>query len=231
MFGAGAGFAAILLGTAAISLVLREKHNFRFTTAISAAGLLMAPFAISFVASGPDSTPLRSLVALPMVFAAATYLVLSSSSFLARVWGTGLVVIISLQFLLITGEYSAADRLRNEFDSAIASQIYAQLDSGCNQSSPNLNVAFIGNKYFTTNLAMARGSTFGTSIFSWDDLSSYPWRVNSLMQARGYSNFSAVQFSTLNVPEELISDMKPFPSGTSVICFEGTHIVKLSEVD
>jgi MFS family permease len=230
-FGLGAGLAAFLIGTAAISLVFRKDNNSGFAIAISASGLLLAPFAIPFLASGPDNTPIRSLVALPMFFAVATYLALSSKSFLLRVWGIGLAVTISIQFLSITGEYSAVDRLRNEFDAALASQIYAKLDSGCSQDSPDLKVAFIGNKHFTTNLAMARGSTFGSSIFSWDNLSSYPWRVNALMQARGYEDFSAVQLANLDVPEGQISEMKPFPSDSSVICFEGTHIVKLSEVD
>lgn len=230
-FGVGAELVVALIATAILSSFVQGGMKVRLTSTVSAAGLLIAPFAIALLASGPDNSPLRSLVALPLFFAAVTYLALDSKLLIFKVWAAGLVVLISLQFLSITGTYSAVDRLRNEFDAALASQIFGKLDSGCNQESPDLYVAFSGNRHFKATLPTARGSTFGSSIFSWDNLSNYPWRVNALMNARGYYDFSAVQLSELTLPEGLVAGMATFPSATSVTCVDGIHIVKLSEVN
>jgi hypothetical protein len=197
---------------------------------VSLFGFVTTPFTIAIFAAGPDNTPLRSLVALPFFFALLAYALLTARTLLFKALGSFLIFGIVLQFISITAEYSAVDQLRNEFDGQLASQIYSRLDSNCNIEGGGIRVAFVGERDFVSSLANARGSTYGASIFSWDSLSEYPWRVNELMRVRGYGNFNAVQLSTVDAKDAVISSMGVFPSDNSIVCHNGVNIVKLAQV-
>lgn len=229
MFGRSAAFAPLLVAAALWILLSLSGPSNKTLRIFSVVGFFGAPFVIVILVSGPDWSPLRSLVSLPFVFAVMAYLLIGLKKQSFRLASVALISSITFQFLSITAEYSAMDRLRNEFDAQLASQIYYQLQPQCRSSDGNFKVAFVGNRYFTSGLAAAKTSTYGASIFSWDVLSDYPWRVNELMRARGYADFSAVQLSTLGVEPSYIAQMDVFGAGSPVPCSDGISVVKLSE--
>lgn len=231
VYGINAFAIPLVLVIGAMGLILQALWSGGSMRALLAAlavlVLVIIPFGMNLLHGG--RMPVRSLVAIPLVFCV---IVLLGFRY-APVWITrvGLIALVPLYLTIVyvLSIFTASRIFAQTHDQLLAAAIGERI--GLAVGAPNWSepVKFdqFGGLTFSAPYFRANGETLGLSVFEWSG--GHPRRLASYLKLLGIANLSIV--SDEKRPELLdrFILMPPWPAEGSMVMADGTLLVKLSD--
>jgi hypothetical protein len=226
LYGRSAGLVFVIVVSGLILLLVSRGPSL-FSQVTAYLGLLITPFAFSFV-SGPSGVPIRSLVTIGFVIAVIVLFILRTKNEIVAFAITAVAVMSFIQLNQVTSEYAAEERVAFNWNASLASEIYWRLDDCGLPLGEEKIIAISGYRQFSTPYATAFGSVSDASFFGFYGPS--PGRAALFMRILGYDNSLITTSSDLlSVYSGEIASMPIFPEEGSIACFGNINVVKLSD--
>ncbi len=204
----------------------RQRSTIRRLTLIfSWLFVLTTPFLMILIFSNPP--PARTLWPLAYVFWLMSVILLQTRTLLARTLASLLIVLFGLQSVYINNLYNAKAIIANQFDRALAADIYSRLgmvDPTFDRAKPAM-VSFYGQARF---ILPAYSSHWSTTVVA----SSYDWnsagRIVSYMRLMGCQNLSLLPDTQRVELADEFDKMPAWPADGFIKKVNDVFLIKLS---
>jgi len=196
-------------------------------------GIFLSPFLLVLVSA--RAMPTRTLQALPYVVTLMSLMTLGVGSDDARpnrrpvFWGIALTTWLLFQSLLINNSYNARLALVQQFDRALAADLYTAM--GAADSHMNSNDLVYFDVYGTPDFSSVypspwSGVGLGTSYFDWANRSV----IETFMRINGYTNLRLLPDEIRKTLSDEFADMPVWPA-PGYVRKEGQYLlVKLGRI-